>query len=78
MRRMILCAAALMSLAAFVPTAQAEEYPWCAFYGGADLGGATNCGFVSFQQCMQTVSGIGGFCDRNNFYRPLVRSRTRG
>jgi hypothetical protein len=29
-----------------------------------------NCGFVSFNQCLATVSGIGGFCIQNNTYRP--------
>ena len=30
----------------------------------------TNCGFVTFQQCLDTISGIGGFCVRNNLYQP--------
>jgi hypothetical protein len=35
------------------------------------LGGATNCGFTTFQQCLATVSGIGGFfCEPNTQYRP--------
>jgi hypothetical protein len=38
---------------------------WCAQYGS--LGGGTNCGFYSFEQCQATVSGIGGFCMRNPF-----------
>ena len=37
--------------------AQAQNYPWCAQYSGRALGGAQNCGFVSFAQCMATVSG---------------------
>ena len=48
--------------------AQAQNYPWCAQYGNGDRG--TNCGFVSFQQCLEDVSGIGGFCQPNNFYQP--------
>jgi Protein of unknown function (DUF3551) len=43
----------------------AEAAPWCAQY--SVHGGATNCGFYSFQQCMQTVHGIGGFCSQNPF-----------
>jgi uncharacterized protein DUF3551 len=50
--------------------AHAQNYPWCAQYSGRALGGAQNCGFVSFAQCMATVSGIGGFCVQNNMYRP--------
>jgi hypothetical protein len=53
--------------------AQAQNYPWCAQYSGRALGGAMNCGFVSFAQCMATVSGIGGFCVQNNTYQPPVR-----
>lgn len=49
--------------------ALAQNYPWCAQYSG-DMGGAMNCGFVSFDQCMATARGIGGFCVINNVYRP--------
>jgi len=49
--------------------ADAQNYPWCAQYSG-DMGGAMNCGFVSFDQCMATVRGIGGFCIQNNTYVP--------
>ncbi|MGC1780650.1 MAG: DUF3551 domain-containing protein [Xanthobacteraceae bacterium] len=56
--------------------AQARDYPWCAFYdGGEDQ--SVNCGFVSREQCMATVSGIGGFCMLNNTYQPLRPSRRR-
>jgi len=57
--------------------ANAQNYPWCAQY--STRGGARNCGFVSWQQCMATVRGIGGFCDRNYMYRPgePVRRRVR-
>jgi hypothetical protein len=59
---------ALAALSVFVPaSSQAVEYPWCAQYGTRGDGGR-NCGFTSFQQCMATVSGIGGFCERNSFY----------
>jgi hypothetical protein len=40
------------------------EYPWCAAYTGKDRGVVT-CGFVTWDQCMATVSGVGGFCQRN-------------
>jgi hypothetical protein len=46
-------------------TIAAHAAPWCAEY--STRGGATNCGFYSFQQCMATVSGIGGFCRINPF-----------
>ena len=37
--------------------------------GNASLA-ATNCGFLTLQQCRASVSGIGGFCVRNQFYNP--------
>ena len=55
--------------------AEAQNYPWCAQYSGG--GGATNCGFTSFQQCMADVSGIGGFCTQNNTYQPPQVPRPR-
>jgi hypothetical protein len=50
--------------------AEAQNYPWCAYYSDGGDGGGTNCGFTTFQQCLDTVSGIGGFCQRNNLYQP--------
>jgi hypothetical protein len=54
--------------AASTTSVRAQNYPWCAYYGD-DFGG-TNCGFVSYEQCMATVTGIGGFCDHNTQYVP--------
>ena len=51
-----------------------DPYPWCAVYGGR-AGGASNCGFSTWQQCMATVSGIGGFCEPNQFYNPRRASK---
>jgi Protein of unknown function (DUF3551) len=44
--------------------ADAQTYPWCAVYDMGD-DGVYNCGFVTRDQCMATVSGIGGFCQLN-------------
>ena len=33
---------------------------WCAQYGGMD--GGTNCGFYTFKQCQEAISGVGGSC----------------
>jgi len=65
--RLWLLAVATLAATVFTPAASsAIEYPWCAQYGG-NFGGE-NCGFTTYQQCMATVSGIGGFCVRNPFY----------
>jgi len=62
----IFCVTALMSAAAAAQ--EHVEYPWCAVYSN-DFGG-TNCGFSTIEQCRATVSGIGGFCEPNPFYKP--------
>ena len=49
-------------------SAAAQNYPWCAYYGPHF--GATNCGFSTFQQCLATISGIGGSCGANPMYQP--------
>jgi Protein of unknown function (DUF3551) len=65
-----------------VGVATADPYKWCAVYGGED-GGGTNCGFVTIEQCRATISGMGGFCEPNQFYtgpdkRPAKRARKHG
>jgi len=67
MRPFLIAAIALSVLPVALTPAQADPYKWCAVYDG-DMGGATNCGFVTLDQCRATVSGIGGFCAPNNFY----------
>jgi Protein of unknown function (DUF3551) len=54
--------------------AEAQNYPWCAMLSMGDQ--AINCGFVSYAQCMATVSGIGGFCTPNNTFQPPQFSRS--
>ena len=54
-------------LLAPINEAAAQNYPWCAQY--TVPAGARNCGFVTREQCMATVSGAGGYCERNSMYR---------
>jgi hypothetical protein len=35
------------------------SYPWC--FMKKD-GGSSSCYYTSYQQCMTTLSGIGGYC----------------
>jgi hypothetical protein len=73
----ILAGAGAMTIVGAASTpAQAQNYPWCAHYGGMG-GGGRNCGFSTFAQCMATVSGTGGFCNRNTQYRPPAGPRRR-
>jgi hypothetical protein len=71
-------AVAALGLSA-MPAAKAEvQYPWCAYYTGADGDGGTNCGFTTLAQCRAAISGAGGICDRNPMYpepRPERRRR---
>jgi hypothetical protein len=64
---LLVAASTIAGMAVFSQPAAAIEYAWCAEYGGHD-GGAENCGFETLEQCRATVSGIGGFCQRNLRY----------
>jgi len=46
------------------------SYPWCAITSGGDNsgGGAMSCYYTSWQQCMTTLSGIGGNCVESPYY----------
>ena len=67
----------LAAVAILAPAAgHADPYRWCAQYSGGMGGGGSNCGFVTFEQCRATVSGIGGFCVPNQFYTGPERSTT--
>jgi hypothetical protein len=88
MRRTLLIGAAIVTLSgitiAGTSVSRADPYRWCAQYSGGSAGGGTNCGFVTLEQCMATVSGIGGFCRENLFYdgipfdrQPAPRRKSR-
>jgi hypothetical protein len=71
MTRVVLALAIVVMAAAPLAGAKAQtNYPWCAQYSGGSAGGGTNCGFTTYEQCALTVSGIGGFCNRNTMYVP--------
>jgi hypothetical protein len=72
MRRIAVSALLAIPLALCASAASASpEYPWCARYDWT----TTNCGFTSFQQCLATISGIGGRCEQNPRYVPQQRRR---
>ena len=54
-------------------TDAASAAPWCT---EAVKGGGANCGFYSFQQCMTSASGNGGFCRQNQLENPYRTGRT--
>src|SRR5262245_20844732 len=71
MRRILtVLALGLLSVAGDMAPASADTitYPWCANYNGG-RGGGRNCGFWTYQQCMFTVWGNGGYCEPNAMFR---------
>ena len=75
MRKIILVGIFAMALPLLATPAQAQarEYPWCARYDWT----TSNCGFVSFQQCLATIYGIGGRCEPNPRYVPPSSKRRK-
>jgi hypothetical protein len=68
----ILSVVVFTALAAVTIPAAAQSptsYPWC--MKGAR--GGTSCYFNSYQDCMAAVSGLGGWCMRNPYYRGAGR-----
>jgi hypothetical protein len=65
-------------LADAAPASAEIEYPWCIIQGGRD--GTMSCGFVSFEQCLQTRIGT-DMCVQNPRYTgpsaPPSRRRPR-
>ena len=79
MRLLLAVLSICVGLVSMGENAEAQNYPWCAHLGTGFE--STNCGFTTFQQCMDTVRGIGGFCMVNNTYQsspgsyPLTKRR---
>lgn len=73
MRPLLLALGAVIGIAALAGRAEAQNYPWCAIYNVGDA--AYNCGFVSYEQCRASVSGIGGTCMLNTTYNPTATPR---
>jgi Protein of unknown function (DUF3551) len=64
-------AAALLGATQISDAQSPYSYPWCAVPSGGDNsgGGAMSCYYTSWQQCMTTLSGIGGNCIESPYYR---------
>ena len=71
--RTLMVAAALAATATTVSAARAQTdmsripfYPWCALQGETFSGSQSrNCGFTSYEQCMNYVRGQTGMCFEN-------------
>jgi hypothetical protein len=65
--RILFLALGMFAVATLGDSASAQNYPGCAIYV---KGGGMNCGFVTYEQCMATLSGNGGFCNQNTTFVP--------
>jgi hypothetical protein len=78
--RPLMAALALTALSPIIDTAPADAQtatcrPWCVYYGGGGgRGGGTNCGFISYEQCMWTAQGS-DVCMPNGFCPPQPGAR---
>jgi hypothetical protein len=63
---LFLIAAALLGEVDAASAQSPYSYPWCARY--YKEGSPTSCYFTSYQQCMTTLSGIGGYCYESPYY----------
>jgi uncharacterized protein DUF3551 len=60
MRLSIWTGCLLTATSLLVTTTSADPYRWCAIN---NVGGGTNCGFVTIEQCRASITGVGGFCE---------------
>jgi hypothetical protein len=52
----------MAAIALIAQPVHAQNLPWCVTM---DTDGTTQCNFYTQQQCLQTLSGIGGVCTPN-------------
>ncbi len=60
-------------LLAGAASAESKTYAWCLFYDSSTY----NCGFSTYQQCLETSRGSGGLCRPNPFEAPRPRQPRR-
>ena len=71
MRHLLASLGILVATTCIGTPAHAQNYPWCEYLGGGDAGGGgRNCGFISFEQCMESARGMGNDCRQNTQYEP--------
>jgi hypothetical protein len=74
--RLLLIAAALLGENLAASAQSPNSYPWCAIYY-KDGGGTPRCDFATRDQCIASVSGIGGLCVQNLQYSPRAQPSAR-
>ena len=65
--------AIIILAATIVPGHGGTLYPWCTSGAGMEFG-AINCGFTTFEQCLQTARGNGQHCQPNPLYQGSIQS----
>ena len=78
---LLLIAAALLGEMQAASAQSPTSYPWCAKSYKMDTS-AISCYFTSREQCMTTLSGLGGYCFQSLYYhaalgKTAVRPRSR-
>ena len=77
MRLLALAGAFGLALAATGQLAtQADAAPFATRYCAKYKGGAENCGFYSFNQCMAALWGNGGICTMATYQGDVIRVHT--
>jgi Protein of unknown function (DUF3551) len=69
-----LVSATLILATQFASAQSPYSYPWCSRQV-ARGSGTTSCYFTSYQQCMTTISGIGGYCYQSPYYHASSAAR---
>jgi hypothetical protein len=59
----IIGAGACLDLGGGAIAQASQRGPWCAYLGGH--GSGFDCSYFTFEQCMATARGLGGFCSPN-------------
>jgi hypothetical protein len=75
---LFLIAAALLGQVRAAAAQSAYSYPWCAKYLAHEFASVTSCYFNSYQQCMTTLSGIGGYCIKSPYYQAAPTTAPAG
>ncbi len=76
MARMIFAMLAFTTVMTIQPAANAVPYwQWCSQY--FSRGTSHACAFSSWEQCMDTVRGIGGYCYANPYPAPPAARSAR-
>lgn len=78
MRRIVLATAVIGAFAVVGTPAHAYRvypwYPWCAWLADTQ---SQSCAFSTLQQCLATISGVGGYCGINPYPPPPAVAQWR-